>query len=140
MSYNNYRSNLEFFDKILSSIKTINPNKDFEYQINKIENYIYGLFSLAKFKPGDIVIFNQDIPVKNDGWRGCYHMLKKGKKSKVISLDWYNNKFIYLIEPLNQTYYSKIEDDYLPVTIPGCYCFDEKFLELDNENIGTWEI
>ena len=70
-------------------------------EMTHIKECAEALFTFAKFKVGDTVKMKETYPVnlkESWGWMSYRHLVTKGSKAKVLSVDWYNNRFNYLLE------------------------------------------
>jgi hypothetical protein len=66
------------------------------YYFEKIGTYVEGLFSFAKFKPGDRVCLAHDIDCDDKpGWVSSEHFLKAGSTAVVSGYDFGNGAFKY---------------------------------------------
>lgn len=80
-----------------------------QWEFERIEKCVQGLFTFAKFKAGDPVKMAATYPVnQNDspGWMCYRHLFKAGSKAKIVEVDWYDNKFMYQIQFDKNTYMS----------------------------------
>lgn len=69
-----------------------------DWEMERVEEYIDGLFSFAKFKEGDKVAMAKTYPVTKEeswGWLAYRHRLTEGKTAKVVSVDWCDGRFVY---------------------------------------------
>lgn len=103
--------------------------------IDALQKYAEGLFTLSKFKVGDRVVMAETYPVNNKdswGWVPHRHLLTKGSKATVESIDWYNNRFIYMIV-FDESSYMNDKDEIKPTFDPVRLCLSEKWLELSKD-------
>lgn len=70
------------------------------YSIEKVKEYVEGLFSFAKFKVGDEVRMASDYPITKNGSPGwwCFrHLLSKGSLATIREVDYRKSTFNYAI-------------------------------------------
>jgi hypothetical protein len=100
----------EYTQKLRLTIEAVNKIPQLsKWDMEKIESYIDGLFSFSKFKVGRIVKISETYPVNetdSHGWMSCRHLLTEGKQAVVKEVDYRDNKFVYLIEFAEKSYYS----------------------------------
>lgn len=72
-----------------------------QWTLDTIDRYVEGLFSFSKFKVGHQVEMANTYPVSKEespGW-WCYrHLLVRGSKAKINSVDWRHGRFVYYIQ------------------------------------------
>jgi hypothetical protein len=93
---------LEYFEKWKSGTEDLrNTQLPSEWEVKRIQECVEGLFTFAKFKVGDRVKMAATYPINKEdswGWMAYRHLFKSGSKATVVSVDWYNNTFNYMIE------------------------------------------
>ena len=102
------------------------------WQLERIEECVNGLFSFSKFKVGDRVKMAATYPVNEKdswGWLGIKHLLEAGSKATILKVDWYNKKFVYLIEFDERTYWNTQEKKALPSTDSTHISIGEQWLK-----------
>ncbi len=124
--YKQYLNDFEHIQKTL--VKELGCEK-YKHSLERIKQYLDGLFSMTKFKEGDKVVFIEDIPKKEDGWSGCYHFLIKGNTGNITAVDFRKNSFIYSVIPDNQTFYSQLDKCYEKLSRPYNFWMTEKYFE-----------
>jgi hypothetical protein len=90
------------WEKIKNTISVMNKiDMPKDYDIERISEYIQGLFSHAKFHIGDRIKMSKTYPINSEdswGWMPYKHILVEGSKGIVRERDWTNGAFIYSIE------------------------------------------
>ena len=94
---------------VLSTIRK-ETEKITKCHIERLQEYVDGLFSFAKFKVGDTVRLKEKITFPDGhGWKHCEHNMIKGATALVKDVDWYDDRgFTYLIMFHHQTYISSL--------------------------------
>jgi hypothetical protein len=112
MEYKEKLEKIKNYQKVMENTQL--PTK---WDVEKIESYVEGLFTFAKFKPGRIVFMKEDYPVsekESPGWMHIAHLLKTGKQAQILEVDWYKGEFKYLIKFAESSYYSDWQKKIVP--------------------------
>lgn len=102
-----------------------------EWELQRVQECVEGLFSFAKFKVGDKVKMAATYPVNAQdswGWMSYRHLFKAGSKATILSVDWYDMSFKYMIEFDSQTWIDDSNNIH-PSTNAHQFSISEKWLK-----------
>jgi hypothetical protein len=107
------------------------PTMD-NFDVERIEEYINGLFSFAKFKVGDKVRMAKTYPVNEKdswGWMHARHLLRQDQPATVVACDYYDGTFRYGITFDEKTYMDRDGKVHPTDDDGGQYWLSEKWLK-----------
>lgn len=80
------------------------------FELERLQDCVEGLFSFAKFKIGQKVKMAATYPINDHdswGWMAYRHLFKSNSKATIKDVDWYDGAFHYYIEFDSKTYIDK---------------------------------
>lgn len=126
-------SHRELLGKVSKTVKAVNEASQLnKWEVEKLSEMVEGLFSFAKFKAGNEVVLKETVPVNEKdswGWMPYRHLLTKGSKATIVSVDWYNNSFRYGIQFKENSWISDNGEIKFSDGEGGLFTLSEKWFE-----------
>ena len=105
---------------------------EFDYKVNRVLASYNDIFErFCPFKDGDRIylVKTPDIDEKSS-WYTSRHFLTEGATGKVLSRDYYKNKFCFSVEFDNESWIDEAGNQHLVLEGKQAYTFNEDWLAL----------